>query len=129
MLFTLWAAAKQRVLPAIISSIGYLAVILPWVPISRCTFIYHYFTAIPFLIIAWLFAFRRLSLLPRLKEPVFSLEIREHTLSLSGSGILLAAFLLVHFILFLVFYPVLTGTLTTQNYANALEWLPTWFFC
>ena len=26
--------------------------------------------------------------------------------------------------MFIAFYPVLTGTLTTQNYANALEWLP-----
>ena len=30
--------------------------------------------------------------------------------------------------MFIAFYPVLTGTLTTQNYANALEWLPGWFF-
>ena len=128
MLFTLWAAVKKRVLPALVAAVGYLAVILPWVPISRCTFIYHYFTAIPFLMIAWLFAFENLCALPALKKPLLSGNIRNTAVSVSGAHVLLAAFLLVHFVLFLVFYPVLTGTVTTQDYANALEWLPTWFF-
>ena len=128
MLFTLWAAAKKHVLPAIVSAVGYLAVILPWVPISRCTFIYHYFTAIPFLMVAWLFAFRQLSGLTPLRKPLFTGEIQNRTVSVSGADILLTVFLILHFVLFLVFYPVLTGTVTTQEYANALEWLPTWFF-
>ena len=48
---------------------------------------------------------------------------------LTGGQAAMLGFLAVHLILFAVFYPVLTGTLTTQDYANALEWLPTWFFC
>lgn len=54
--------------------------------------------------------------------------MRGHVVALTAGQSAMLAFLALHLILFAVFYPVLTGTLTTQDYANALEWLPTWFF-
>ena len=129
MIYTFWYAAKRRTRTAVVAVVGFLSVVLPWVPISRCTFIYHYFTAIPFLLIAFLLAYNRLAALPKLQKPLYSGSIRGCAISVTPAQLLLVGFLLVHIILFMVFYPVLTGTLTTQNYANALEWLPTWFFC
>ena len=120
---------KKRAQPAIIASVGFLAVYLPWVLVPRCTFVYHYFTAVPFLLIALLAAWSRLAETPRLRKPLFTRTVRGHAAVLTGGQAAMLGFLAVHLILFAVFYPVLTGTLTTQDYANALEWLPTWFFC
>lgn len=122
-------AVKKRTQPAIIASVGFLAVYLPWVLVPRCTFVYHYFTAVPFLLIALLAAWSRLAEAPRLRKPLFTRTVRGHAAALTGGQAAMLGFLAVHLILFAVFYPVLTGTLTTQDYANALEWLPTWFFC
>ena len=122
-------AVKKRAQPAIIASVGFLAVYLPWVLVPRCTFVYHYFTAVPFLLIALLAAWSRLAETPRLRKPLFTRSVRGHAAVLTGGQAAMLGFLAVHLILFAVFYPVLTGTLTTQDYANALEWLPTWFFC
>ena len=129
MIYTFWYAAKRRTRAAIVAVVGFLSVVLPWVPISRCTFIYHYFTAIPFLLIAFLLAYNRLAVLPKLQKPLYSGSIRGCAVRITPAQLILVGFLIVHIILFMVFYPVLTGTLITQNYANALEWLPTWFFC
>ena len=128
MLYTLWSAVKHRTVTAITAAVGFLAVILPWVPISRCTFIYHYFTAIPFLLIAFLYGYHRLASLPKLQNSLLSGNVFSLSLRITTAQICLATFLLLHLILFFVFYPVLTGTVTTQDYANALEWLPTWYF-
>ena len=128
MLCTLWSAVKHRTMTALTAAVGFLAVILPWVPISRCTFIYHYFTAIPFLLIALLYGYQSLSARPMLQKTLPVCKAGALSLRFTRAEVILAAFLLLHLILFLVYYPVLTGTLTTQEYANALEWLPTWYF-
>ena len=129
MVYAFVCAVKKRAQPAIIASVGFLAVYLPWVLVPRCTFVYHYFTAVPFLLIALLAAWSRLAETPRLRKPLFTRTVRGHAAVLTGGQAAMLGFLAVHLILFAVFYPVLTGTLTTQDYANALEWLPTWFFC
>ena len=128
MVYAFVSAVKKRALPAVIAAVGFLAVYLPWVLVPRCTFVYHYFTAVPFLLIALLSAYSRLCGSPRLQNPIFSRTVRGHVVALTAGQSAMLAFLALHLILFAVFYPVLTGTLTTQDYANALEWLPTWFF-
>ena len=129
MLYAFVCAVKRRSLPAILASVGFLSVYLPWVLVPRCTFIYHYFTAVPFLLLAFLLAYSRLAETPRMAKPVFSFNVRGAAVTLSAAQLILLLFTAAHLVLFVVFYSVLTGTLTTQAYANALEWLPTWFFC
>ncbi|MBP3704249.1 MAG: hypothetical protein J6I98_01835, partial [Clostridia bacterium] len=75
-----------------------------------------------------LYAWQQLSARPKLQKPLLSTSLRGISVSITAADACLITFLLLHLILFCVFYPVLTGTLTTQNYANALEWLPTWYF-
>lgn len=128
MVYAFLCAVKKRALTAMIATVGFLSVYLPWVLVPRCTFIYHYFTAVPFLLIAFLLTCRRLAAFPRLQKPLFSRTIRGSACTLTAGQTALLAFVAVHLLLFVIFYPVLTGTLTTQGYANALEWLPTWFF-
>ena len=114
--------AYDRAMPVI--AVGFLSAYLPWVLVPRCTFIYHYFTAVPFILIALLIAYQRLEETASLRRVVFT----KGAVTLTVGRILLLACVLVHILMFIAFYPVLTGTLTTQNYANALEWLPSWFF-
>ncbi len=83
---------------------------VPWVVISRETFIYHYFETIPFLIL--LTAVLAKYLIERTKygkKAVF-------------------AFLAVCLLLFVMFYPVTTGVVISRGYANIIRWLPSWPF-
>lgn len=109
---------------------GYLSVYLPWVLVPRLTFIYHYFTAVPFLVLALLAAVGRWE-----ETPLFSPGIR---LGAGREGAptaelpLVPAFLFVFCAgclgLFLLYYPVISGAPTTRAFADALELLPDWHF-
>lgn len=126
--WSFWGAFKKRAFPALVAAVGFLSAYIPWVLVPRCTFIYHYFTAVPFMLIALLWAMRNLSRLPALAAPLFRFGSGGNALTVSRWTALVFLFLAVHAVLFVVFYPVLTGALTSQAYANSLEWLPTWFF-
>ncbi|HVA86464.1 MAG TPA: hypothetical protein VNF73_09135, partial [Candidatus Saccharimonadales bacterium] len=52
MAFCSWQAFKRRSLGLALIVLGYVWQWLPWVRIDRATFEYHYYTALPFLIIA-----------------------------------------------------------------------------
>ena len=88
--------------------IGYLAQLLPWVFITRITFEYHYFPSSVFLILALGYVF---SLMGRRE--------RWRVLGLTGLCV----------VLFLLFYPALSGLRVDNSTASALlQWLPTWPF-
>ena len=103
---------------------GFLSVYLPWVLVPRLTFIYHYFTAVPFLVVALCGVF---SLLYR--RGGFSRQLTfPGGIQCSGATLLLAAFTAACLLLFAVYFPVLSGSPTTRDYANALELFETWYF-
>lgn len=128
LVYALAQAVRKRAFPALVAAAGFLSAYVPWVLVPRCTFIYHYFTAVPFMLIALLYSIRHLTALPQLEKPFVGLGNADKALVVSRGRALVLLFLLVHILLFVVFYPVLTGALTTQAYANSLEWLSTWFF-
>ena len=108
--------------------VGFAAVYLPWTFVSRLTFVYHYFTAVPWIIVALIGAFKCMEenkvlskrISPNSKNSVLALiDVRY---------IILAVFTLVILIMFAVFYPVLSGRPTTSEYIHSLEWLPNWYF-
>lgn len=103
---------------------GFLSVYLPWVLVPRLTFIYHYFTAVPFLVVALCGVF---SLLYR--RGGFARQLTFPSgIQCSGATLLLAAFTAACLLLFAVYFPVLSGSPTTRDYANALELFETWYF-
>lgn len=126
--YAVYAAVKRRAFVPAFLCVGLFSSYLPWVLVPRCTFIYHYFTALPFALLALLYAFQHYAARPSAEKPLFTLSGKRGAVSLSRSNAVLIGFIAVHLILFCVFYPVITGTVTTQAYANALEWLPGWFF-
>ena len=108
---TLFYAFKKRSAVAGFISIGYLAQFLPWTLVSRCTFIYHYFPSVPFLILAIGFIFSLLR--GKVNERIFTF--------------LLVSVALLAFALFLLFYPVISGSVVSADYvANYLRWMDGW---
>lgn len=92
-------------------SIAALSEYLPWVLISRETFIYHYFATLPFLIL--LMAVLAKYLIERTRHGKKAVFI----------------YLGVCLVLFVMFYPVTTGTVVSKTYSDIfLRWLPTWPF-
>lgn len=89
--------------------IGYLSQYVPWIVAPRkLTFIYHYFSCVPFLILMVGILFRWL-------------EANEY-ISRKTTKIFLAAYL----VLFMIYYPVLTGVEVPRLYLDMLRILPRW---
>ena len=103
---------------------GFLSVYLPWVLVPRLTFIYHYFTAVSFLVVALCGVFSLLY-----QRGGFARQLTfPGGIQCSGATLLLAAFTAACLLLFAVYFPVLSGSPTTRDYANALELFETWYF-
>ena len=59
----LWARLSKRIAPdkaMQIFCVGILANFLPWVLVTRCTFIYHFFATVPFILMATVYALQKL---------------------------------------------------------------------
>ena len=114
-----WLWIKERRAWAAVTVTAYVSILLPWVLVSRLTFIYHYFPAVPFLAVALAGAFHRFgeSRLGGRKLGPFSL-----------SQWLGGAFLLGCGALFVLFFPVISGAGTERAYSLSLGWLPNWIF-
>ncbi len=91
--------------------IGLAAQFIPWVFITRATFIYHYFASVPFVILLAAYCVRRIETrYPRAKWLTY-------------------AFMGVAILLFALFYPILSGVPAQKNYfSDVLRWLPSWVF-
>ena len=118
----LWV--KKRGLGTSLALGGFLSVYLPWVLVPRLTFIYHYFTAVPFLVVALLAVFQQLDRAGPLSRRLPLGPVGQVSLAQLFLFVLTAACLG----LFLLYFPVISGAPTTRAYANALELFPTWYF-
>ena len=91
--------------------IAYLAQLLPWVLVPRLTFAYHYFPCTVFLVLALGYVFK----LVRLSRERWKLYV--------------GGFVAISVLLFIMFYPALSGKLVDNAAATKLlGWLPTWPF-
>ena len=88
-----------------------LSSLLPWVLVPRCTFLYHYFPCVPFLIAALALCLQRFA--------------RQDARAARRAAVLLAAAAAV---LFLWFYPVLSGLPVGKAWAASMKWLASWGF-
>ena len=83
--------------------------LLPWILISREVYIYHFFAAVPFLILAITYFMRYIC--------------DKH--GKKGRYIAIG-FLIVSTLLFILFYPAITGIKMPVWYAKLLKWSPLW---
>lgn len=110
-LYMLRLLVKKRDRTAAFLLVGYLAQYLPWFFVTRITFIYHYFPCVAFVTLMIVY-----SLLQMKKE-------------LSARGFLTLTVLYggAAFLLFLLFYPVLSGQAVDSAYVDRwLRWFHSW---
>ena len=94
---------------AIFLIFAYLVQYIPWIPIKRCTFAYHYFPSVPFVAMMVVYAMVRLAARDK--------KWRKWIYVYCGTA----------FLLFILFYPVLSGQPVAYNYVrDTLKWLPDW---
>ena len=112
-LYMLYLAFQKKDPTARMLTISYLAQYLPWVFVTRITFIYHYFPSVPFVVL--MIAHSLMQFKPRLSKGKF--------------GFLLVLYGLWAFVLFVLFYPVLAGQPVEASFVDRfLRWLPGWIF-
>ncbi|MBP3656996.1 MAG: phospholipid carrier-dependent glycosyltransferase [Clostridia bacterium] len=99
----------DRALPVI--AVGFLSAYLPWVLVSRLTFIYHYFASVPFIILALAQGLRYLH------------RHRPRT------AVVLAALLgAAAAALFIAFYPLASGLEVPRAWCDAVSWFDNWMW-
>ncbi|MFV0479373.1 MAG: phospholipid carrier-dependent glycosyltransferase [Anaerorhabdus sp.] len=108
--YVIWHTAKTKSQTGFIILISYFAALIPWVLIDRCIFSYHYYPAIPFLILAISY--------------MFSIEVQKRPKIKTIALLYLVAVISV----FIIFLPALTGWGSTSPYLDFLTWLPSWYF-
>lgn len=97
--------------PAIfVSIVGVVCNFMPWLFIQRCIFIYHFFATVPFII---------------LSSVCLLAEIEKKHPKIAWVK---WAWMAVTLLLFVIFFPVISGRECSIPYADALEWLPGWDF-
>ncbi len=118
----LWVKERFRWAGVVLA--GFASVYLPWVLVPRLTFIYHYFTAVPFLIVALCGVFSLMR-----SRGLFTRRLCfPGGLECSASTVMLSVFTGACLVLFALYFPVLSGMPTTRAYANALELFSSWYF-
>ena len=104
--FFCWILKKDKKAGFLV--IAYLAQYLPWMPIKRITFIYHYFPAILFVILMMGYTM---------------LDIKKR---FSWGKKAITIYLVTAIICFFVFFPVISGLPVSLEYGLRLRWLKDW---
>ncbi len=97
--------------------VGYMSQYMPWMGISRVIFIYHYFASVPFIIMFVVYVMKLIYDSASTPKSLLGLKI--------GAGVYLGIVLL----LFVMFYPVLSGYEVDKSYVeHTLRWMKSWVF-
>ncbi|MBN2880064.1 MAG: glycosyltransferase family 39 protein [Clostridia bacterium] len=109
MLITMFRTRKTDKMKLFLT-IAFLAQYVPWMFITRSTFIYHYFASVPFIILMTVMMIRTFEEKKRYRK--------EYTY----------AYMAIVLALFVLFYPVIAGAEISSAYGSILKWMPTWWF-
>jgi len=117
--YCIYAWLKHKDKTAAFLVIAYISQILPWIFVPRLAFIYHYFPNVPFIVLMLAYTFKGTQIF-------YHSRIRHLSISRKSTAI---AFAVACFALFILFYPVLTGTPINRDFVfTYLRWFPTWTF-
>jgi len=110
-LYLVFVMFKKATLEAVLILSAFLGLYFPYIFIGRLMFIYHFYYAVPFLMLAIVYMFKDFIVWSRY-----------------GYGIFLF-YLFVVAGLFLAFYPVLSGHMVERTYVDHyLKWFSSWWF-
>ena len=97
---------------ALFLTIGFFAELLPWTLVLRTTYIYHYFTCIPFVVLMIGFVIK---------------TIYDNTEKKGRVVAITAVYVAIAIGLFILFYPVLSGAPVEMDFAEKyLKWFSSW---
>lgn len=115
-LYMLYRCIKVKDRTATFLSVGYLAQYLPWVFVTRITFIYHYFPSVVFVVL----------MIVHSLHCIYQ-EKGNGKLTKRELLMLMLFYAAAVFGLFLLFYPVLTGQPVEADYVSRwLRWFDSW---
>lgn len=89
--------------------ISVLSMWLPYIFIGRVMFLYHFFPALPFIMLA----------ITRLFHDLVEKTKKDYILGM---------YVITIATVFILYYPVISGTITTNNYIEQLKLLSSWYF-
>ena len=101
--------AYDRAMPLI--AVGFLSAYLPWVLVSRLTFIYHYFASVPFIILATAQGLR---------------YIERKNARIAHA--LMALLVVAAIALFIAFFPLASGIEVPHEWCDAMNWFKNWMY-
>ena len=91
--------------------ISFLAQYLPWILVPRGTYIYHYFPAIPFIILCTVLA-------------LYYCGLRRQKLARAFA----IGFAVLAGLLFVAFFPYVSGLRVSKVWLDAMQWVPNWLY-
>jgi dolichyl-phosphate-mannose-protein mannosyltransferase len=96
---------------------------LPWFRVSRCIFIYHFFTSVPFLILSIVYVLSFLKEdFPKIVGRDFGSKGAEIT-AYRVSTSFIYVYLLIALAFFVLLYPAISGFVVPSSYLNWVRWL------
>jgi len=108
LIYCIYKAINTGDKKAILLTIAYLSNIIPWTFVERTTFIYHYFPCVPFIVM--LLCYTGFSLMQ------YNKNTKKYFIIFTAAAV----------ILFIVFYPAISGFSVKEGYLEFLKWLPGW---
>ncbi len=114
LIFTL----KDKDKRGLILLIAYAFQYIPWVLTTRCTFIYAYFIPLPFSILLFVYCMQKIMQKLGEKNKIIKIILES----------LLILYLIVVLVLFIMFFPVISGIPASDDYISSLKWFETWYF-
>lgn len=116
-IYQIYLYAKNRDKTSLFLILAYAAQLIPWIPVSRLTFIYHYFPSVPFVVLMIGYSLYHIYN----TNPPTSKIINVRNICFIYALAVIA--------LFAMFYPILSGMPINPEYVhNNLEWFNSWYF-
>ncbi len=113
-IYMVYIAIKKKDKRALFLVIAYLSQLVPWIPIKRLTYIYHYFPCVPFI-----------TMMIGYSIYLIYKEAKENNKKKVIYGAFVYSALVI--VLFAMFYPVLSGQPCSVDYVNHfLKWFDSW---
>ncbi|NLD47328.1 MAG: phospholipid carrier-dependent glycosyltransferase [Clostridiaceae bacterium] len=112
--------SDKRVVPLLVA---FAFQYLPWFFIDRCLFIYHFFTATPFMMLCTVFVlYHMMESFPIYLGDIF---MNKNAVSSVRSVvfIFIISYLVITAALFVLFYPAMSGMVVDEGYLKYVQWL------
>jgi dolichyl-phosphate-mannose--protein O-mannosyl transferase len=102
-------AIRKKNMNSVFLLVFILSTYVPYIFVGRLMFMYHFFITLPFIMLGIV------SLIKWITEKVKNNRVYY-------------GYIILIITLFIIFYPVISGKPTTNEYVESLRWLPRWYF-